>query len=45
MMGGGSGGFGFITVAVPWWMVVLALLILAFGAWKLVKFLWAMFGS
>ncbi len=41
----GSGGVGMVQVAVPWWVVVLVLLVLAFGAWKLVKFVWAMFGS
>ena len=44
-MNGGSGGFGLVTVAVPWWVVVLVLLVLAFGAWKLAKFLWSMFGA
>jgi hypothetical protein len=41
----GSGGVGMVAIGVPWWVVALVLLVLAFGAWKLVKFFWAMFGS
>jgi hypothetical protein len=44
-MTGGSAGIGLITVAVPWWVVLIVLLVLAFGAWKVVKFVWSMFGS
>ena len=28
-----------------WWAVMIAALLVSFGAWKLAKFLWAMLGS
>jgi hypothetical protein len=44
----GSGGFGAVSsgIAEPLvlLLIALALVLLAFGVWKLVKVLWAMFG-
>ena len=41
----GSGGVGFVSIGIPWWVAVILLLFVAFGVWKLAKLLWTMFGS
>jgi hypothetical protein len=35
------GGFGAVSIGVPWIVVIPVLLLLAFGVWKLAKLLWA----
>jgi hypothetical protein len=37
----GSGGLGAVSFGISWIVVVPLLLLLAFGAWKLVKLIWA----
>ena len=44
----GSGGVGAVSVGIPewafWLLVALVLVLVALGAWKLFKFLWALAG-
>ena len=45
-MNAGSGGLGAVSVGLPaWLLIVILIMVLAFGVWKLAKLLWAMFGS
>jgi hypothetical protein len=44
-MSEGSGGLAAVSIELPWWAIVLLLVVAAIGVWKLAKVLWAMFGS
>jgi len=41
----GSGGLGAVSVGFSPWLIIVVLIALAFGVWKVAKLLWAMFGS
>jgi hypothetical protein len=40
----GSGGLAAVSIGLSPWLVVIILLVVAVGVWKLAKFVWAMFG-
>jgi hypothetical protein len=43
MMSAGSGGLAAVSLALPWWVLLIVLAIVVLGGIKLLKFVWLMF--